>query len=75
MKLKYIFGTLLIVLLSLKVSTASNMSGQLNEMDIDIDSRTELLSVELPPSREAGIVVESVDELVDKLRNEAKVIQ
>ena len=46
-----------------------------SEMDIDINSRTELLSVELPPSREAGIVVESVDELVDKLRNEAKVIQ
>ena len=45
------------------------------EMGIDIGSRTELLSVELPPSREAGIVVESVDELVDKLRNEAKVIQ
>ena len=44
------------------------------EMGIDIGSRTELLSVELPPSREAGIVVESVDELVDKLRNEAKVI-
>ena len=35
MKLKYFFGTLLIGLLSLKVSTASNMSGQLNEMDID----------------------------------------
>ena len=45
------------------------------EMGIDIGSRTELLSVELPPSREAGIVVESVDELVDKLKNEAKVIQ
>ena len=37
MKLKYFFGTLLIVLLSLKVSTASNMSGLLNEMDIDKD--------------------------------------
>ena len=36
--------------------------------------RTELLSVELPPSRDAGIIVESVDELVDKLKNEAKVI-
>ena len=44
-------------------------------MGIDIGSRTELLSVELPPSREAGIVVESIDELVDKLKNEAKVIQ
>ena len=45
------------------------------EMGIDIGSRTELLSVELPPSREAGIIVESVDELVDRLKNEAKVIQ
>ncbi len=37
MKLKYFFGTLLIGLLSLKVSTASNKSGQLHEMDIDKD--------------------------------------
>ena len=35
MKLRYFFGTLLIGLLSLKVSTASNLLGQLNEMDID----------------------------------------
>jgi hypothetical protein len=27
-----------------------------------------------PPARAAGIIVESVAELVDKLRNEAKVI-
>jgi len=33
-----------------------------------------LLSVELPYSREAGIIVETVEELVDKLKNEAKVI-
>ena len=46
-----------------------------SEMGIDINSRTELLSVELPPSREAGIIVETVDHLVDKLKNEAKVIQ
>ena len=45
------------------------------ELGIDLDSRTELLSVELPPSREAGIMVETVDDLVDKLKNEAKVIQ
>ena len=45
------------------------------EMGIDINSRTELLSVELQPSREAGIIVETVDQLVDKLKNEAKVIQ
>ena len=42
MKLKYFIGTLLIGLLSLKVSTASNMSGQLNEMDIDKDGSISL---------------------------------
>ena len=45
------------------------------DMGVDVSSRTELLSVELPPSRDAGIMVETVDELVDKLKNEAKVIQ
>ena len=45
-----------------------------NDLGIDINPRTELLSVELPPSREAGIIVENIDELVDKLKNEAKVI-
>ena len=44
------------------------------EMGIDVNSRTELLSVELPPTREAGVVVETIDDLVDKLKNEAKVI-
>jgi electron transfer flavoprotein beta subunit len=44
-------------------------------MGIDVSSRTELISVDLPPARDAGIIVESVDELVDKLKNEAKVIQ
>ena len=42
---------------------------------VDVSSRTETLSVELPPTREAGFMVESVDELMDKLKNEAKVIQ
>jgi electron transfer flavoprotein beta subunit len=45
-----------------------------NDLGIDVSPRTELLSVELPPSRDAGIIVESVDELGDKLKNEAKVI-
>ena len=45
------------------------------DLGVDINSRTELLSVELPPSREAGIMVETVDELVSKLKDEAKVIQ
>ena len=42
---------------------------------VDVSSRIETLSVELPPTREAGIMVETVDELMDKLKNEAKVIQ
>ena len=33
-----------------------------------------LLKVENPPARKAGIVVGDVEELVDKLKNEAKVI-
>ena len=45
-----------------------------SDLGIDVNPRTELLSVELPPSRDAGIIVESVDELVEKLKNEAKVI-
>ena len=45
-----------------------------SDLGLNLDSRTELLSVELPPSREAGIMVETVDDLVDKLKNEAKVI-
>ena len=44
------------------------------EMGIDTSPRMELLSVELPPTRQEGIKVESVEELVSKLTNEAKVI-
>ena len=46
----------------------------ISDMGFDTSVRTELLSVELPAQRAAGIIVESVDELMDKLRNEAKVI-
>ena len=44
------------------------------DLGVDVNPRTELLSVELPPSRDAGIIVDSVEDLVDKLKNEAKVI-
>jgi electron transfer flavoprotein beta subunit len=44
------------------------------DMGIDTSPRMELLSVELPPTRQEGIKVESVEELVSKLTNEAKVI-
>ena len=44
------------------------------DMGIDTTPRIELLSVELPAPRQEGIKVESVEELIDKLKNEAKVI-
>ena len=49
---------------------------QLNAFDlgVDIKPRIELVKVEEPPKRKAGIKVASVEELVQKLKNEAKVI-
>ena len=46
----------------------------LNDLGVDSSPRTEILKVELPEARAAGVMVETVDELVDKLKNEAKVI-
>ena len=44
------------------------------ELGVDVAPRVELLGVELPAERSAGIKVANVDELLDKLKNEAKVI-
>ena len=44
------------------------------ELGVDVALRVELLGVELPAERSAGIKVANVDELLDKLKNEAKVI-
>lgn len=44
------------------------------ELGIDVASKLALIKVEPPAEREGGIRVSSVDELVDKLKNEAKVI-
>ena len=44
------------------------------ELSVDITPRLTLLKAEDPPVREGGVKVADVDELVDKLRNEAKVI-
>lgn len=46
----------------------------LEALGVDAARRTEVLNVAPPPGRQAGVKVENVDELVDKLRNEAKVI-
>jgi len=44
------------------------------EMGVDVTPRLEVLKVEDPPTRAGGKKVESVDDLVDKLKNEAKVL-
>ena len=45
-----------------------------SDLGIDITPRIEQLKVEEPPKRKAGIKVANVAELVQKLKNEAKVI-
>ncbi len=44
------------------------------DMGVDVSPRLKTLKVTEPPKREAGIKVESVEELVDKLKNEAGVL-
>jgi electron transfer flavoprotein beta subunit len=44
------------------------------DLGVDVAPRTKTLKVEPPAERKAGIKVKTVDELVDKLKNEAKVI-
>ncbi len=45
-----------------------------DELGVDVAARTTLLSVALPPERSGGVKVDSVAELVEKLKTEAKVI-
>ena len=49
---------------------------QINATDLGVDTkpRIDQIKVEEPPKRKAGIKVASVEELVQKLKNEAKVI-
>lgn len=44
------------------------------DLGVDVTPRVKTLKVEPPAERKAGIVVKTVAELVDKLKNEAKVI-
>jgi len=43
-------------------------------LGVDVAPRLKTLKVTEPPGRQAGIKVADVDTLVDKLKNEAKVI-
>lgn len=44
------------------------------DLGVDIKEHTKVLKVSSPAEREGGIFVSSVDELVEKLKNEAKVL-
>ena len=46
----------------------------INDLDVDIKPRLQVVRVEEPAAREAGVKVADVRELVEKLKNEAKVI-
>ena len=44
------------------------------DLGVDVSPRLEIIKVVEPPARKAGVMVANTAELVDKLRNEAKVI-
>jgi len=46
----------------------------IEDLNINIKNRLDILKVEEPAKRQSGIMVQNVEELVDKLKNEAKVI-
>ncbi len=44
------------------------------DMGVDLEPKNKVLEVYEPPPRKEGVVVADMDELLDKLRNEASVI-
>ena len=44
------------------------------EMDVTLKSHHQVLEITKPPERKAGVMVDSVVELIDKLKQEARVI-
>jgi len=47
---------------------------KIEEFGVDIAPRMKILSMSDPPKRAAGVLVKNVDELLDKLKNEARVL-
>ena len=45
-----------------------------NELNIDLKKRVVTIEVNEPPARKPGVLVDDVDSLIDKLKNEASVI-
>lgn len=46
----------------------------LQDLNVEIKSDLEVVEVAEPPKRKSGVILSSVDELIDKLKNEARVI-
>jgi electron transfer flavoprotein beta subunit len=44
------------------------------DLKVELSEDLEILEVLEPPKRKAGVVLSSVDELLDKLKNEAHII-
>ncbi len=47
---------------------------KVDELKVNIKQRLDILKVEEPSKRQSGIMLKTIEELVDKLKNEAKVI-
>lgn len=47
---------------------------KIESLGIDLSSKLEIVKTENPPVRKGGVKLETVDELINKLKNEAKVI-
>ena len=46
----------------------------LDSIGLELKDKLEILKVEAPSVREGGMILESVDDLIDKLKNEAKIL-
>jgi electron transfer flavoprotein beta subunit len=68
------YATLPNIMKARKKSIEVETMKSLNLNDSDIASRIEVLEVTEPPKRKAGIKVQNVQELIDRLRNEAGVL-
>lgn len=44
------------------------------ELNVELKPDLEVVQVTEPPKRKAGVIVSSVDELIHKLKNEARIL-
>ena len=47
---------------------------EISSLGVKIENRLSVIEVNDPPSRKEGIMVKDIDELIEKLKNEAKVL-